>query len=127
MPSSVRSTSLRRADLAPPARTLVDILAVTVDAHADDLAIDTGEEVLTYRQMWDAAGAVASDLYAAGVRTGDRVGIRMSTGRPDLHVAIVGILRAGAAYVPVDADDPEERATVVFGEADVAAVITDDG
>src|SRR4029453_10451113 len=51
------------------------------------------------------------------------IGVRIPSGTSDLYVAILGILMAGAAYVPVDADDPEERARVVFGEAKVAAVI----
>lgn len=118
---------LRRGALAAPPRTLVDILREVVARHADEPAIDTDAAVLTYRQLWEAAGEVAHGLRRAGVHTGDRVGIRMTTGRPDLHVGIVGILRAGAAYVPVDADDPEERATLVFGEAGVAAVLTDAG
>ncbi len=127
MPAHVRNGALRRAHLAPAPRTLVDILAEVVERSGDEPAIDTDAEVLTYRQLWERAGDLAQNLRAAGVRTGDRVGIRMTTGRPDLHVGIVGILRAGAAYVPVDADDPEERAHLVFGEADVAAVLTDDG
>ena len=40
-------------------------------------------------------------------------------------MAILGVLAAGAAYVPVDADDPDERAELVFGEADVCAVLGD--
>ena len=58
-----------------------------------------------------------------GVGRGDRVGIRIRSGTVDLYVAIMGVLAAGAAYVPVDADDPDERARLVFGEAAVAAVI----
>ena len=47
-------------------------------------------------------------------------------GTTDLYVAILGILVAGAAYVPVDHDDPDERARLVFDEAGVAAVVTAD-
>src|SRR6185503_358554 len=43
-----------------------------------------------------------------------------------LYVAILGTLAAGAAYVPVDADDPDDRARLVFGEAGTAAVIGND-
>src|SRR5207342_2619070 len=57
---------------------------------------------------------------------GDRVGVRIRSGTLDLYVAIMGILVAGAAYVPVDADDPDERARLVFGEADVAAIVGQD-
>ena len=53
----------------------------------------------------------------AGVGRGDRVGIRMPSGSYALYVAILSTLAAGAAYVPVDADDPAERAELVFGEA----------
>ena len=52
-----------------------------------------------------------------GVGRGDRVGVRIRSGTVDLYVAIMGVLLAGAAYVPVDADDPDERARLVFGEA----------
>ena len=45
-----------------------------------------------------------------GVGVGDRVGIRIASGTADLYIAILGVLAAGAAYVPVDADDPDERA-----------------
>ncbi len=48
------------------------------------------------------------------------------SGTTDLYIAIMATLLVGAAYVPVDADDPEERARLVFGEADVAAVIGTD-
>jgi non-ribosomal peptide synthetase component F len=51
----------------------------------------------------------------------------MPSGSYALYVAILATLATGAAYVPVDADDPEERAELVFGEADVVAVITEQG
>jgi non-ribosomal peptide synthetase-like protein len=51
----------------------------------------------------------------------------MPSGSYSLYAAILAVLAAGAAYVPVDADDPHERAELVFGEADVVAVITEAG
>ena len=62
---------------------------------------------------------------ARGIGRGDRIGIRMPSG--SYVVALLAALAAGAAYVPVDADDPEERAELVFGEADVVGVITEQG
>jgi acyl-CoA synthetase (AMP-forming)/AMP-acid ligase II len=46
---------------------------------------------------------------------------------PDVVGSSASVLAAGAAYVPVDADDPQERAELVFGEAEVAGVITEAG
>src|SRR4051794_32112034 len=118
--------SLSRRDLAPPPRTLVDIFDETVEEFPDAPALDNGAEVLTYLEFAEAAGVVAAILRGMGIGSGDRVGVRIRSGTLDLYVAIMGILVAGAAYVPVDADDPEERATLVFDQATVAAVIRDD-
>jgi non-ribosomal peptide synthetase-like protein len=118
--------ALLRGDAAPPARTLVDIFRATVEAHPDAPALDNGRELLTYSELADAADELADALTSAGVERGDRVGVRIPSGTTDLYVAILGILAAGAAYVPVDHDDPDERAKVVFGEAAVAAVVTTD-
>ncbi len=115
--------TLLRSDRAPAPRTLVDIFRETERAHPDAPALDNGAEVLTYTELAEAAEEVAEALHELGVGPGDRVGVRLSSGTVELYVAILGTLVAGAAYVPVDADDPDERARTVFGEAEVAAVI----
>nr|WP_242516991.1 Pls/PosA family non-ribosomal peptide synthetase [Corynebacterium mendelii] len=114
------------SDQAPAPRTLVDVFAESVARHPDAAALDDGR-VVTYREL-DRIIAVGVDRLAeAGLRRGDRVGVRLTSGRNDLYIAIVTVLHAGCAYVPVDADDPDERVELVFSQADVAAVITDDG
>ncbi len=117
---------LTRTSLAPSPRTLIDIFGETLERHLDAPAIDNGAELLTYEEFGEAADQLAAELNAAGIGRGDRVGVRVRSGTVDLYVAIMGVLVAGAAYVPVDADDPDERARLVFGEADVAAVIGDE-
>ncbi|WP_222847679.1 Pls/PosA family non-ribosomal peptide synthetase [Nocardioides dongxiaopingii] len=117
---------LLRGAHAPPPRTLVEIFRESVAQAADEPAVDAGTGVLTYAELEEAADELAAELAALGVGPGDKVGVRVSSGTTDLYVAIIGILLAGAAYVPVDADDPEERARLVFGEADVAAVVGND-
>ena len=101
---------------APDPRTLVDIVRATTAQHPEASAIDDGSGALSYREMMARVGATAARLHGAGVRRGDRVGVRMPSGSKELYIAILGILAAGAAYVPVDADDPDERARLVFGE-----------
>src|SRR6478735_2996605 len=121
-----QALTLTRAASAPPARTLIDIFSESVALFPDALAIDNGAVMLTYEEFQVAAEDLASELSAVGVGRGDRVGVRIKSGTVDLYVAIMGILVAGAAYVPVDADDPDERARLVFGEADVAAIVGQD-
>ena len=117
---------LRRREFAPAPRTLVDIIRETAEQYPDDPALDNGVTVMSYSELIEASEDVADALRDNGVQVGDRVGIRIPSGTTDLYVAIIGTLLAGAAYVPVDRDDPDERAKTVFGEADVAATIGSD-
>jgi non-ribosomal peptide synthetase-like protein len=110
-------------DAAPPARTLLAILAETVARHPEAPALDDGVRRLDYLTLYAEITDLAERFGQAGVGRGDRVGVRIPSGSVDLYIAILGVLAAGAAYVPVDVDDPEERARLVFGEAKVRAVI----
>ncbi|GAA4472350.1 non-ribosomal peptide synthetase [Rhodococcus olei] len=116
-----------RSPFAPAPRTLLDVLTATAQAHPDAPAIDDGDTTLTYAELLDEVERGAQWLGDLGVGGGDRVGIRMPSGSHSLYTAILSVLAAGAAYVPVDADDPDERAELVFGEAQVAAILTGRG
>ena len=105
-------------------RTLIDVLLETAGAHGDQPAIDDGHTVLSYSELIVEIRDLALSLAEAGIGPGDKVGIRMPSGSVDLYVAILGTMMLGAAYVPVDVDDPEERARTVFSEAAVTGVIT---
>ncbi len=101
----------------------MDVFRQTVAAHPEALGLDSGAEQLTYTEFAEAAGELAASLHVSGIGRGDRVGIRITSGTTDLYVAIMGVLLSGAAYVPVDKDDPDQRARLVFDESDVAAII----
>ncbi|MCX4910056.1 Pls/PosA family non-ribosomal peptide synthetase [Streptomyces sp. NBC_00878] len=111
------------AAAAASPRTLVDILDASVRAYPDEPALDDGHRALSYRALAVEVEALRRRLSIAGVGLGDRVGVRVPSGTNDLYVAILAVLAAGAAYVPVDAEDPDERAELVFGEAGVRAVV----
>ncbi|KAM3078261.1 hypothetical protein ACMFMF_004665, partial [Clarireedia jacksonii] len=61
------------------------------------------------------------------IGAGDRIGVRVSSGTTDLYVSILSILAIGAAYVPVDIDDTDDRAQLIWSEAGVCAIFTDGG
>ncbi len=115
------------SSLAAEPRTLIDILNDTAARYPDAAAIDDGSVQLSYDELVSDIEESVQWLAARGIGRGDRVGIRMPSGSYALYVAILAVLAAGAAYVPVDADDPGERAELVFTEADVVAVITEAG
>ncbi|PZE24300.1 Pls/PosA family non-ribosomal peptide synthetase [Curtobacterium sp. MCLR17_042] len=114
---------LARGGDAPAPRTLFDVLAATAATHPDATALEDPAGSVDYAALLDLVRAQADDLARRGVRRGDRVGVRIPSGGRDLYLSILAVLAAGAAYVPVDADDPEERATLVFGEAGVVGVV----
>lgn len=114
-PSSVRP----RED-----RTLIDVLLESAGAHPDQPALDDGTRVLSYAELITAIRDLALEMAEAGIGPGDKVGIRVPSGSVDLYLAILATLMLGAAYVPVDVDDPDERARTVFAEAAVTGVVT---
>ncbi|OBG15757.1 amino acid adenylation protein [Mycolicibacterium celeriflavum] len=113
--------------VAPAPRTLIDILYETAGRYPEAPAIDDGEVQLTYAELITDIEDSVRWLAARGIGRGDRIGIRMPSGSYALYVAILATLATGAAYVPVDADDPQERAELVFTEANVVAIITEAG
>ncbi|MFY2562031.1 amino acid adenylation domain-containing protein, partial [Corallococcus terminator] len=78
---------------------------------------------LTYAQLERRANQLAWHLGAAGVGAGDRVGLCMERSLEQL-VGVLGILKAGAAYVPLDPKYPAERLGYMVGDAKVVRVLT---
>jgi len=112
---------------APSPRTLIDIINETAARYPDAAAIDDGTVQLTYSELIGDIESSVEWLAARGIGRGDRIGIRMPSGSFALYEAILATLAVGAAYVPVDADDPDDRAELVFGEANVVAIVSEAG
>ncbi|MFF7871230.1 Pls/PosA family non-ribosomal peptide synthetase [Streptomyces qaidamensis] len=104
-------------------RTLIDVFEASVRSYPDEPALDDGTSALTYRGLAVEVDRLRRRLASAGVGLGDRVGVRVPSGTNELYIAILSVLATGAAYVPVDTEDPDERADLVFGEAGVRAVL----
>jgi natural product biosynthesis luciferase-like monooxygenase protein len=93
--------------------------AVTPDATA----IAYKEDTLTYAALDQRANRLAHHLRQNGVRAGDRVGICM-TRSTDLVVGLLAILKAGAAYVPLDPSYPAERVQLMIEDAGLEVIAT---
>jgi non-ribosomal peptide synthetase component F len=109
------------------ARTLWQVLEITAEAFPCAAAIDDGKSVLSYRDLLSAARQAGYRLASLGIGAGDRIGIRMTSGTAGLYLSILAVSSVGAAYVPVDMDDPEDRAALIWSAAGVRAVIGDGG
>src|SRR2546421_9341760 len=89
----------------------------------DATALVSGAEVLTYHELDQRAHRIAAALGQAGVRRGDRVGLLAKPG-PDAVAAILGVLKSGAAYVPLDTCDPPERTADLVRNQECCLVLT---
>jgi amino acid adenylation domain-containing protein len=78
--------------------------------------------MLTYRELWRRSGRLAGHLAARGVRRGDVVAVAAARSI-DLVVALLGIVRAGAAYLPLDGHSPTGRLAAITDEAAVDLVV----
>ncbi|MGW4224518.1 amino acid adenylation domain-containing protein [Streptomyces bauhiniae] len=76
----------------------------------DAPAVRDATTTLTYRQLDTLADSVAADLTARGIGAEDRVAVALPRNR-ELLVTLLGVLKAGAAYVPLDPDYPARRLT----------------
>ncbi len=106
-------------------RSLLDVFADTVARCRDRTAIDAADARLSYTELSDGARVLADRLQALGIGPGDRVGVQVHSGTAQLYCAILGVLHAGAAYVPVDAEDPPARVAAIWQSSGACAVIED--
>ncbi|MER5268327.1 amino acid adenylation domain-containing protein [Actinosynnema sp. NPDC002837] len=107
----------------PPPRPTRVVTESVADAPADAVAVrDDAGAVLTYGELSAASAALARALVSTGVRPGDRVGISVPRS-VELAVAVLGVLRAGAAYVPLPPDHPAERLAHMAADADLRTVV----
>jgi amino acid adenylation domain-containing protein len=85
--------------------TVVDMVRAQVQTQPDMQAVVDARSALDYRTMWDRAGWIARELRDKGIGASDLVGL-CTHRSAEVVVGILGILRAGAAYVPLDATYP---------------------
>ncbi|MFI6937384.1 amino acid adenylation domain-containing protein [Streptomyces sp. NPDC050287] len=89
------------------------------------IALIADGDSTTYAELDRASARMANLLRAEGVAPGDVVGVRMPRSRA-LVVALLGIARAGAAYLPLALDDPESRVAAVLAKTGARLVLTGD-
>ena len=92
---------------------------LTPDAHA----VVVGSDTFTYREINERANQLAHFLANSGVTPGSRVALCLDR-NIDIPVAAVAVLKAGAAYVPLDPAHPIERLRHIIEDAQVACVVT---
>lgn len=119
----------QRADSDGPVSTyersalVHELVQAQIARTPDAVALACAGESLTYAEMGERADRVAAELLRRGVRSGDLVGVFLERS-VDQVVAVLGVLRSGAAFVPLDPSLPRERLAYLLEDARVALVVT---
>ncbi|CBL45097.1 Non-ribosomal peptide synthase [gamma proteobacterium HdN1] len=103
--------------------TVVDQIQAQVFAAPNAVAVRHGQKTITYSALDQSSNQLARHLVQSGVGRGMRVGICLDRGI-DLLVAVLGVLKSGAAYVPMDANYPSERLSYILDDAQAPVLIT---
>ncbi|MFC9897769.1 amino acid adenylation domain-containing protein [Nocardia sp. NPDC127579] len=112
-----------RARDSNPGRSIPELFAEQAAAHPDAVAVVFEDRSLTYRQLETRAIQFAYDLLNSGVAPGNRVALLLPRSL-DTVVAVLAVLRTGAAYVPIDIAYPDDRLQFILGDSAPAAVVT---
>ncbi|MEU9131818.1 amino acid adenylation domain-containing protein [Kitasatospora sp. NPDC048540] len=128
-PGEDTELAARAAGPALPAdgpATLTALLAAAAARTPDAPALTHGTETLTYAALERRATGFAHRLRALGAGPGDVVALCLEQS-PDLAVAMLGTLKAGAAYLPLDPEQPAGRLEFLLADSAAAILVTGPG
>jgi len=108
--------------LAKP-ELLHSIFEQTVHQYPDNMAVIQGKKQLSYVELNHMANGLAEELIRQGVKAGDFVGILLKRSI-EVYISMLAILKAGAAYVPIDVAYPLERIKYIINDCNVNVLIT---
>jgi non-ribosomal peptide synthetase component F len=111
---------------APMPASIPELFAAQVARSPDAEALSCGKRSWTYRELEEAANRLARLLAGQGVGPGQRVGLLLSRSAEAI-VAILAVLKAGAAYLPIDPAHPAARVGFMLDDAAPIAAITSTG
>ncbi|MBM7775017.1 amino acid adenylation domain-containing protein [Actinokineospora baliensis] len=112
-----------RAQQLPAAPLLPELLLGQAAARPHAIAVVDGDRSLTFADLVDRAGAVAARLRAEGAGPDTIVGLYLEPSA-ELVVATWGVLLAGAAYLPLATDYPQDRVSYMIEDSGLAMVVT---
>lgn len=108
----------------PASHTYIPLFEEQVEKTPSNIAVVHDDTALTYRQLNDKATQLAGYLQSQGVRPQSKVALYMPRGI-DMLTCILAAFRAGAGYVPIDVNYPEERTREILWDSEAEIVLTD--
>ena len=103
--------------------TLIDLFVQQANLNPDANAVQDAEGWMSYRELDAVSNQVGHALIEKGVCPGEFVAVRMPRVKEFL-AAVLGVMKAGAAYIPVDPDYPEERIQYIIQDSEAKITLT---
>lgn len=123
--SSPTSSSSNRSTGALGGQRIHNLFAQQVLRSPHALAVRCGDQTLSFAALDERSDVLAQCLNAMGIEAGDVVGIAVQRS-VDMVVALLGVLKAGAAYLPLDPGFPPDRLSFMVADAGVRVVLVSD-
>src|SRR5690606_5967390 len=121
MENSLKRTNLEKRSVE---RNFYDMLSKALEKNCNKPALAFGGQTMSYAELDRKSNQFARLLQNNGVTEGDKVGISVERSM-NLIVALIGILKAGASYLPLDRTYPAERISQIIENSDIACLIRD--
>ncbi|WP_438297330.1 non-ribosomal peptide synthetase [Streptomyces sp. HUAS TT7] len=115
--------AVNRVDF-PADRGVHELVGDRAQEQPDAVAVEDGSDTTTYAELDARANLLANLLVSAGVRPGSFVAVCLPRG-PELFAALLGVLRAGCAYLPLDPDYPSDRLAFMLADAGATVCLTE--
>jgi non-ribosomal peptide synthetase component F len=113
----------RNSDIQLPFTTVMGLIRESAERREDFVAVEDGNVCITYSELWKRSGLVAIALRKRRVGLESRVCIYMDKS-VEMIISILGVLRSGGAYVPVDIGYPKKRVEYILKHSGCSVLIT---
>lgn len=107
----------------PRDESVVELFEKEVEQNPDAIALVYVDQQLTYRELNTRAGQLAGHLHALGAGPEIRVGLCVERSL-EMMIGMIGILKAGGVYVPLDAEYPTERIAFMLSDSAISMIVT---
>lgn len=107
-----------------PQESIIDVFEKIVHLYPEKIAIQYNEKQITYRELNKKADVLAAHLVRNGIEAKEVIGI-IQEKSVDLYISMLAILKAGAAYLPVDPNTPQQRIGFMLNDCACRLVLTD--
>ncbi len=120
----IAETLNETAEALPGIQTIHQLFSQKANETPDKVALEFGDQTMTYGQLDARSDIIATALRKSGVGTRGRVAVALARS-PECVAALLGVMKSGNAYVPLDPAQPTARLRMILEQASVSALIHD--